>query len=428
MSSENFANSCVALVDVNNFYVSCERVFQPKLSQVPLVVLSNNDGCVISRSKEAKDLGVQMGAPFHLMKQTEKNQLKIFSSNYELYGDLSRRFFQTLQQFTDRIEQYSIDEVFLDFTDQNPENLEELGQKIKSIVWQWTKLPVCVGFGKSKTLAKLANRYAKKVSKLNGVCNLINHPKLERVLELTPVGEIWGIGHASAMKLLREGVSNALLFRNARESWIKKKFTIFGYKIQQELKEIPSIEMEMIHKPKKHIMFTRSFGKRISSIVEMREAIATYATMAYDKLKKENEFTRSVTIYLRAERTPTQKKLSLYETSILDSYTNDIRVLTRTALASLERVFQDKIQYKKAGVILGSLATEPNIQRTLFEDIEKDTEDEFSKIYFQLRKSFGRQKINLASCGKKDAPWKMRSEMRSPSYTTKFQDIKIIKV
>jgi DNA polymerase V len=378
--------SCFALVDVNNFYVSCERVFQPKLANIPVVVLSNNDGCVISRSKEAKQIGIPMGAPYHLMRVEEKSKLQIFSSNYALYEDLSKRFFSVLHEFTDRLEQYSIDEVFLDLAHLRNSDLVELGCRIKSTVYRITKLPVCVGFGETKTLSKLANHYAKKIEKLQGVCNLIAHPKIDAILEKTEVQSIWGIGYATANSLIKSGVSNALLFRNSRESWVKKRFTIFGLKIQQELKGMPCIDMEMIHKPKKHIMVTRSFGRRVTVITEMREAVSTFASMAYDKLKKENEFTSSVTVYLRAEKTIVQKKLSLYETIQLDSHTKDLRKIVQAALVALERIFIFGIEYKKAGVLLGRLSTETNLQRSLFEEPDKDREDEFSKMYFQIRK------------------------------------------
>jgi DNA polymerase V len=427
VSSENSASSIIALVDVNNFYVSCERVFAPNLSNVPVVVLSNNDACVISRSKEAKELGIKMGAPIHLLKPEEKKQLQIFSSNYELYQDLSRRFFQTLQEFSNNIEQYSIDEVFLSFKNVNPSELEELGQKIKSTVFKWVKLPVSVGFARTKVLAKLANNYAKKITKLNGVCNLIGHPKLERILEITPVADIWGIGYSTATKLYKEGISNALLFRNSKESWVKKKFTIVRYKIQQELKEIPSIQMELFQKPKKNIMYSRSFGKRISSFEDMREVVSKYTAMAYDKLKKENELAETLTLYLRAEKTSTQNKLSIYETVNLMSYTNDIRILIRAALEILKTVYVQKIEYKKAGVILGGLLSEGEIQRSLFKYKEEKLEDEFSKTYYDIRKDFGKKKLILASFGKKDASWQMKSELRSGAFTTNFMDIKKVK-
>jgi DNA polymerase V len=419
-------DSCIALVDVNNFYASCERVFLPSLKNHAIAVLSNNDGCVISRSAEAKSLGVQMGEPYHLMKPDILKKVKFFSSNYELYGDLSRRFFETLKTLAPNVEQYSIDEVFLDYGLHFKDDLIELGHKIKDMVYQWTKLPVCVGFGHTKTLAKLANKYAKKVNKLNGVCNLINHAKLDTILELTPIEDIWGIGYSHARNLKKESISNALAFRNAKESWVKKKFTITGLNIQFELKGIPSIELEEIQPPKKNIVMTRSFGRRITTLEDMRQAIATYSAIACDKLRKEKEFTSLIGIYLRAERTIHQNKLSLYEYARLGRSTNSVILITQTVLRLLELKFVDGYEYKKAGVILANLRTEKHLEQSLF--YENSEEDVILDTYFSIRDRHGKKKLRLAATGPKSPKWKMRSDLLSPRYTTRAEDIRVIQL
>ncbi len=417
-----------ALVDVNNFYASCERVFQPKYSRLPVVVLSNNDGCIISRSNEAKQIGIKMGAPLHLIEPNLKKQLIIFSSNYALYADLSRRFFENLKSFSNSVEQYSIDEVFLDIGFVKKENLVELGHEIKKRIWQNVKLPVSVGIGTTKTLSKLANKYAKDIKKLNGVCNLVNHPNIGKILQISEVEKVWGIGFASTTALRKENILNALDFRNAKESWIKKRFTVVGFKIQQELKGIPCIEMETIRPPKKNIMMSRSFGRRVRDYDEMVQAVSTYASIATDKLIKENEYTKSITIYLRAEKSSTQKKRNIYETVLLKNPTRSIQKIVKASLYVLKKCFVENIEYKKAGVILGKLDLKEFLQMDLFLLDETDKEEKFMDFYSNLRENFGRRKMFIASCGTGDKKWQMRGELVSPRYSTRDTDIRIIKI
>lgn len=416
-----------ALVDVNNFYVSCERVFQPKLQNLPVVVLSNNDGCVISRSEEAKSLGIKMGAPLHLIEQSVLKKVFLFSSNYPLYADLSKRFFETLKLFSDSIEQYSIDEVFLDISDYKTENLIELGRKIKNTIAQNIKLPVCVGIATTKTLSKLANKYAKEVKKLEGVLSLVQHPNLEKILERTEIKKIWGLGYSTTDTLRKENILNALEFRNAKESWIKKRFTLVGFKIQQELKEIPCLEIETIRPPKKHIMMTRSFGKRVKEKKEMEEAIATYATIATDKLLKEKEFTARVTVYLRLINSISKNKNIVY-TVDLQNPTCSLHKIVKTALFALDQCFIENIEYKKAGVILGKLSLIDSIQTSLFETNYIEEEVDLMQIYSKIREEHGKKKLKLAVCGFGEQTWKMKAGLLSKRYTTREADIRIIKI
>ena len=427
MLSVKSGNKKFALVDVNNFYVSCERVFQPKLQNLPVVVLSNNDGCVISRSDEAKSIGVKMGAPLHLIEQSILKRLVLFSSNYPLYADLSRRFFETLKLFSNSIEQYSIDEVFLDISDYKTENLIELGKKIKYTVAKNIKLPVCVGIGTTKTLSKLANKYAKEVKKLEGVLSLVKHPNLEKILERTEIKKIWGLGYSLTEALRKENIINALAFRDAKESWIKKRFTLVGFKIQQELKEIPCLEIETIHSPKKHIMMTRSFGKRVKEKKDMEEAIATYATIATDKLLKEKEFTARITVYLRLIQSISKKKNILY-TVELENPTCSLHKIVKAALFALDQCFIHNLEYKKAGVILGKLSLLDSIQTSLFEKDLIDEEVDYMKTYSKIREKYGKKKLKLAVCGFGTQNWKMKAGLLSKRYTTRETDIRIIKI
>ena len=290
----------IALVDCNNFYASCERVFNPSLEGKPIVVLSNNDGCVIARSDEAKALGIEMGTPAFMNEDFfTKNKVHVFSSNYVLYGSLSSRVSQILTTFTPAIELYSIDEAFLDFAGREHFNLEEIGRQIKSVIKNSLGIPVTVGIAPTKTLAKMANRFAKKTKKHVGVHVLDSQKKIDEVLNFIDVGDIWGVGPQYTKLMLRNGFKKAIDFVNAPEEWIRKQMSVVGQRTLNELKGIPCIELEEIAPVKKNICVGRGFGKLLSEKKDVREALANYMSMVAKKLRKEKLCTRLIHVFIQ---------------------------------------------------------------------------------------------------------------------------------
>lgn len=286
----------VALVDCNSFYASAERVFRPDLIGKPIIVLSNNDGCVVARSAEAKAVGIPMGVPaFQIEREIARHKIAVFSSNYTLYADMSRRVMETLQQFSPDIEIYSIDEAFLKFADHD--NLLEVGGKIRATVRQWTGIPVSVGFGPTKVLAKLANRISKKA---NGVMDLTATASQDAALETADVGDLWGIGPASANKLKKVGINTAKQLRDADDIWIIKAITVVGLKLVHELRGIPSIDWTEVAPPKQGICCSRSFGESVTTLDGLQQALASYVARAAEKLRRQNSLANVATIFFHS--------------------------------------------------------------------------------------------------------------------------------
>ncbi|MEA3357076.1 MAG: Y-family DNA polymerase, partial [Patescibacteria group bacterium] len=296
-------HSIFALVDCNNFYVSCERVFNPKLRNVPVAVLTNNDGLIIARSPEVKSLGINMGIPlFKIQDLIQKHNIQVFSSNYELYGDMSHRVMQTLSQFTSKIEIYSIDEAFLDLVDVHVKDYESYGQNIRKIVMQWTGIPVSVGIAKTKTLAKAANEFAKKNTQTNGVLDLSHsrNSKVNEILMKIPVSDIWGIGRQYSKLLQRHNIKSALDLKRADQKWIRKKMTVTGLRTVLELNGQACLNLDEIQADKKRIASTRSFGNYVESIEEMSEAVSSYVSNACEKLRSQYSLASCITVFLRS--------------------------------------------------------------------------------------------------------------------------------
>ena len=416
----------IALVDCNNFYASCERVFQPKLENKPIVVLSNNDGCVIARSNEAKALGVKMGAPAFKMKEIfNAHKVNVFSSNFALYGDLSSRVMQVLTQQSPAIEIYSIDEAFLDFTGIIKPN--EFSIALRSKVKQWTGIPVSIGIAPTKTLAKVANHVAKKHKK-NGVFLLKNKATIQEVLKYIPVDELWGIGRKYAKFLSKRGFQTAYDLANASESWIRSNMTVNGLRMVKELKGIPCYVLENQPPRKKNICTSRSFGMDVRELTELKEAVANYATMCAMKLRKEKSLATSVLVFIKTN--PFKNEGYQYNNCqkfTLDVPSNDSLVLTKQALRVLDHIYKKGYAYKKAGVIVSDIVPDDSRQLSFFSNQDPFKTNHVMQAIDHINQTMGRDKVRLAVQGF-DRKWRLKQEKLSRCYTTRFSDMLNVKL
>jgi DNA polymerase V len=415
-----------ALVDVNNMYCSCERVFNPKLIGKPMVVLSNNDGCVISRSNEAKALDIKMGAVAHLLEKTFKqNNVHVYSSNYALYGDMSERLMQILADFTPDVEIYSIDEAFLQFKGYDRYDLENFGRKIKRTVLQCTGLPISIGIAPTKALAKVANKIAKKFdSKTGGVYLIDNEQKRVKALTWLKVEDIWGIGRRNARKLNRYGITKAIQFTDTHDSWVKKEFTIVGLRLKKDLQGIPTLSLDEIGN-KKSIAVTRSFAKMKTDLSDLKEIIASYACVASEKLRIQKSSCNLIMIFIHSN--PFRKDLKQYSNSLvvkLPYATNSSLIIARYARKAIEQIYKKGYEFKKAGIVVMGLVPEAVQQLNMFEACNADHKILMSTID-NLNAKYGKNTLNIAS-QKLDSAWAMRQQYLSPKYTTDFKDIIIV--
>ena len=288
----------IALIDCNSFYVSCERLFNPKIRNKPVVVLSSNDGCIISRSNEAKALGIKMGEPYFKAKDIiVKNNVRVFSSNYSLYGDLSRRVMRTLKRFNSEIEIYSIDEAFLDLSNFPDEEIENIGKEIRDIVLQWTGIPTSIGIAKTKTLSKVANHIAKKTK--SGVVSLIGVKDIDPILEKVEVNDIWGVGKQLTKFFVKNGINNAKQLKNISNTWIKKNSNVLSSRTAMELRGISCIDLETKSSKRKSCVVSRSFAKKVEKLQELQESITGYCLNAAEKIRSESLIAKSITVFIR---------------------------------------------------------------------------------------------------------------------------------
>ena len=417
----------IALIDVNNFYVSCERVFNPKLTNKPVVVLSNNDGCAVARSNEVKALGVTMGAPWFKLKDLAKQHgIIALSSNYALYADMSNRVMSILRDFSPNQEVYSIDESFLDLTDFKHKNLNYYGQAMRGRILQWTGLPVCVGIGATKTLSKLANHCAKKRKEFNSVCNLNTMPAsdLDGLLSQIDVGEIWGVGRKLAPKLQALGFNTVLDLKRANPERLRQQFSVVMEKTIRELNGTVCIEMEEISPPKKQILNSRSFGHPVSDYDSLAESITLYMSSAAVKLRRQQSFAGSVHVFITTS--PPKPKEPFYSnatTISLPSPTADTRQLVNIALWGLKKIYKPNHNYAKAGVMLGELVPAQGAQTDLFSQASAYPKSAaLMSAMDSINKKMGKESIKLASEGFK-RPWKMKQNSKSPSYTSHWDEI-----
>lgn len=425
------AQRAIALVDVNNFYVSCERVFNPKLRNRPVVVLSNNDGCAVARSNEVKALGVPMGAPWFKFKDLAKQHgIIAYSSNYALYADMSNRVMSILRQFSPNQEVYSIDECFLDLTGFARRDLVVYGQEIRKRILQWTGLPVCVGIASTKTLAKLANHCAKKRPEYIGVCNFnsLSPADLDEILASIEVGEIWGVGRRLAPRLQQLGLRTVLDLKQADPETLRQQFSVVMEKTIRELNGTVCIELEEINPPKKQILSSRSFGVPVTDMASLSESISLYVSRAAEKLRRQKSYAGSIYVYIRTS--PFKEHDRQYSNGMtipLPSPTDNTTKLVSVALWALKQLYRPGYNYAKAGIMLGDLVPATAIQTDLFSTMQPNTKSErLMQAMDMINRKMGKESIKVASEGFK-RPWKMKQENKSPSYTTKWDEtLKII--
>jgi len=410
-----------ALVDCNNFYASCERVFKPSLVGKPVVVLSNNDGCIVARSNEAKDLGIAMGTPLFKAKDIiEKNNVAVFSSNYTLYADMSNRVMMTLSQFTPEMEIYSIDEAFLSL-DGISENLDLYGRKIRQTVLQWTGIPVSVGIAKTKTLAKIANRLAKKSIKANGVLDLTQNKYIDIALERTAVEDVWGVGHRISNKLKKAGIYTAKQLSEANIDWIQKTFSIMTVRTVLELRGQKCFELEEVPQPNQNITVSRSFGKEIETIEGLEEALILYVTRAAEKLRSQKLYAQRLTVFAMNNRFGKDEMYYNSASQIFDIATDSSLDLVGAVGQLVNKIYRKDIKFKKAGVILSKLITKENMQLNLFADREKIAKDgRLMKVLDKIN-ALNKQ-VYFAGEGLEKS-WKTKFERKSGCYTTRWDEL-----
>lgn len=420
-----------ALVDCNNFYASCERVFQPQFVGRPVAILSNNDGCVISRSNEAKAVGIPMGAPaFQIKELVKEKNVKLFSSNYALYGDLSNRVMGILSQFTPNVEIYSIDEAFLNFDGLEVLDYHDYGVQIKTRVQKWVGIPVCVGFAETKALSKVANKIAKKFQdRTQGVYVIDSDEKRIKALKWTKIEDVWGIGYRTAKKAKLRNINTALDFiAPQHEAWIKKEMGVTGMRLKYELEGKSVLDLEPIPDQKKSIATTRSFPKQISDFDLLRERVSTFASVCAEKLRKQNSCCHTIIVMLVIDRHTIQASKYYFNRAVTLPYaTNSTLTISNAAIDLLQQLCKENenLKFKKAGVIVTELIDEDKKQFQLFEE-ENPKHLELMKVMDRLNKKIGDKKVKLATQNL-SLTWNQNQNHLSPRYTTNFKDILEIK-
>ena len=414
-----------ALIDCNNFYVSCERLFQPALLGKPVVVLSNNDGCVIARSDEAKALGIPMGLPaFKLTDLLKEHAIEIFSSNYTLYGDLSARVMTTLTQWASAVEVYSIDEAFLDLTGISTDALTRYGQTLRTTIYQWIGIPVSIGIAPTKTLAKLANRLAKRSPQ--GVVALTITAEINATLACTRVEDIWGIGPGYSKRLKTHDIQTALQLRDANDRWVRQQLGVVGLRIVWELRGISCLPLELCPPPKHSLMVSRSFGRPITALTEMREAVATYMTRAAEKLRRAQRAAGVLTVFLMTNRFTDEPQYSNSVTIALPVATQDTAELIRYALRGIAQLFREGYRYQKAGVIVTSLVPAHQVQTHLFDQHDRKRSERLMAALDVSNTQWGPGTVRYAAVGLRPQ-WITRCGHRSPRYTTRWEELVVVR-
>lgn len=412
----------LALVDCNNFYASCERLFRPQLEGKPIVVLSNNDGCVIARSNEAKALGIPMGAPeFKYRQQMKQQGINVFSSNFPLYGDLSARVMNVLEKLSPHLEIYSIDEAFADMRGFNNVDLYEHGLAIRQTVLQWTGIPVSIGFGKTKTLSKIANRVAKKSIKTKGVFVFESQDQIDSVLKKIEIGDVWGIGRKWSTSLKHGGIHSAYDLAQADSTWIRRKYSVVLQRTARELNGDCCISIEDLPE-KKQLLISRSFKQRVTNYEQLQSLISGYISRACEKLRKQGGVAKSITLFIRTS--PFSDRAS-YSNSIplsLNQYTADTATFIKMGRYALERIYKDGYEYQKAGIMLFDIVPDHLQQLCLFQAEKYDTDArKRMELIDHINGKFGKQTLRIASESNKR--WYMNQNYLSPRYTTCWDEL-----
>jgi DNA polymerase V len=417
----------LALIDCNNFYASCERVFNPALEGKPLVVLSNNDGCVVARSQEVKDLGIKMGVPwFQIEPLAKQHGIVAFSSNYALYADMSNRVMAILATFSSSQEVYSIDECFLDLAGFERRGFTRYGQEMRSAIKRWVGLPVCVGIAPTKTLAKLVNHVAKKRPQFDGVCNYndLSAGEIDALMGELPVGEVWGVGSRYAARLQQIGISTVLDLRRASPKAIRQQFSVVMERTVAELNGESCLALEEMAPAKKQIMSSRSFGRPVFTLDELAQSVASYMSRAAEKLRRQHSLAGAVQVYVRTN--PFKEKDPQYSQGMilpLPDPTDDTRQLVSAALVVLRRLYRPGFAYAKTGVMLTEIIAANQRMPTLIDDTASLSRNKtLMHAVDSINRAYGRGTIRLAAEGLTQS-WKMRAGRRSPAFTTQLSDV-----
>jgi DNA polymerase V len=414
-----------ALVDCNNFYVSCERVFNPKLDDRPVIILSSNDGCAIARSNEAKEFGVKMAQPLYQFTDiVKKHDIQVLSGNFHLYTDMSNRVMQVLADMAPLTQQYSIDECFLDITGMT-EDLDEYGHTVRAKVKQWTGIPVGIGIAETKTLAKVANRIAKTSQKTDGVLNLVGSQWQTKALGKTEVGDVWGIGKQFTKKLNRNGVKTALDLTNQPDGWIRKEMGVGGLKTVRELRGEDCIGFESVPQPKQTTLVSRSFGQTISDLDDLINAVTVFATTAAADIRKAGLVSSSISVFMETNRFSNEPQYAPSQSIELSPATNNTKHIVRAAIQGVKEAYREGFKFKKAGVMLLDLVDADHAPQSLF-DSHDPKDDKLIEAFDQINRRQGPGAIYFGTAGQA-SKWHSASAYQSPRYTTEWDDIPSVK-
>jgi len=427
MSSTKF-RSLFLLIDCNNFYVSCERLFRPDLRNKPVVVLSNNDGCIVSRSQEAKALGISMGEPeFKARPLIQKHGIEVFSSNYELYGDISERVMLTVSSVIDDVEQYSIDECFVRLAPAHFPNALDIASEIRDRVLRWTGITVSIGIAQTRTLAKLANHIAKKgrpgVFFLNGT-----DAQHDALFKKIPVSEVWGIGSRTLPKLERFAIKTVYDLKHADDSWVRSRLTVTGWRTVLELRGIPSIDETCAPAPRRTLVSSRSFGTKIYEKEALQQAVSAFATRAAEKLRREGLFASGIAVHIRTSR----QHVPFVSETVQQTFvppTCDTQKFIKAAIAGVEAMFKPDIPYAKAGIMLFDLSSKGNMQGsllTLSHEADEKKRTSLMGAIDKINTHHGRHTVRYAAEGLGDQLWHMNQNHRSPRTTTEWNELPVV--
>ncbi|MGI2036324.1 Y-family DNA polymerase [Rhizobium panacihumi] len=417
-----------ALVDGNSFYCSCERVFAPKLALRPVIVLSNNDGCAVARTAEAKALGIGMGEPFFKIRDLcRDNGVAVFSSNYALYGDMSARLNTIYRQWAPDVEIYSIDESFLDVAHVRPRDRRTFGLDLRSTVHKWTGIPTCVGIAPTKTLAKFANHVAKKNADLGGVCDLTDDAVRAEWLDRIEVGEVWGVGRASQAKLFELGIKTAGDLSRLNARLARNLLSVVGERTVLELQGISCMALEDVPPQRRGCAVTRSFGTPVTDLAGMLEAVASYATRAGEKLRRHGLEASHLAVFMHTSRFNERDPTHSAQTTIdLPEASADTFDLIRAAQRGVRKIFKDGFRYSKAGIIMDDLIPARSAPRPLFDARDRENSDRLMSALDAVNAKFGRGTLVAAAVGIKKE-WQAKFDRRSPRYTTRIDELPIVR-